>query len=125
MREAIGETVQGLVNLGLPTTFTKQQLDALGVAVSEVEVASAQSRETRKKSVHCPDVLMNLSGPELQALAEGMLSPPHQQRLGELLQRNRAGTMSSAEETELDRLLEHVDHMNVLKARAKYTLQRL
>ena len=29
MREAIGETVQGLVNLGLPTTFTKKQLDEL------------------------------------------------------------------------------------------------
>ncbi len=71
-----------------------------------------------------PDVLMNLSGPELQALAEGMLSSPHQQRLGELLRRNRVGTMSSAEEAELDRLLEHVDHMNVLKARAQYTLHR-
>ena len=72
-----------------------------------------------------PDVLMNLSEPELQALAEGMLSSPYQQRLGELLRRNRAGTISSAEDVELDRLLEHVDHMNVLKARAQYTLQRL
>jgi len=72
-----------------------------------------------------PDVLMSLSEPELQALAEGMLSSPYQQRLGELLQHNRAGTMNGAEEVELDRLLEHVDHMNVLKARAQYTLQKL
>ncbi len=72
-----------------------------------------------------PDVLMNLSQPELQALAEGMLSSPHQQRLSDLLQQSRAGTMNHAEEVELDRLLEHVDYMNVLKARALYTLQRL
>ena len=72
-----------------------------------------------------PDILMNMSEPELQALAEGMLASPHQQRLAELLQRNQAGNMSGAEETELDRLVEHVDHMNVLKARARYTLQKL
>jgi hypothetical protein len=31
VREAISEIVQGLVNLGLPTTFTRKQLDELGV----------------------------------------------------------------------------------------------
>ena len=36
IREAIGETVQGLVDLGLPTTFTKKQLDDLGVIVPEM-----------------------------------------------------------------------------------------
>lgn len=72
-----------------------------------------------------PDALMGLSKPELQALAEGMLAAPHQQRLTDLLQRNRAGTLNHAEEAELDRLLEYVDNMNVLKARALYTLQKL
>jgi hypothetical protein len=71
------------------------------------------------------DVLMNLSKPELQALAEGMLSSPHQQRLSELLQRNRVGSLNHAEEAEMDHLLEHVDYMNILKARALYTLQKL
>jgi len=70
-------------------------------------------------------MLMNVSKPELQALAEGMLATPHQQRLSELLQRNREGIMNHAAEIELDHLLEHVDHMNILKARAQYTLQRL
>lgn len=35
MREAIGETVQGLVNLGLPITFTTEQLAELKVIVPE------------------------------------------------------------------------------------------
>ncbi len=50
MREAIGETVQGLVNLGLPTTFTKKQLDELGVVIPEVEVLPIRIREIRQKA---------------------------------------------------------------------------
>jgi hypothetical protein len=72
-----------------------------------------------------PDMLLNMSEPELQALAEGMLSWPHQQRLSELLERNRSGIVNPTEEAELDHLLEHVDHMNLLKARAQYTLKKL
>jgi hypothetical protein len=33
MREAIGETVQGLVNLGLPTTFTNDRRESCGRAL--------------------------------------------------------------------------------------------
>jgi len=72
-----------------------------------------------------PDKLVGLGDLELRALAEGMLSSRYQQRLDELLQHNREAEMSDAEECELDRLLEYIDHMNVLKARAGYTLQRL
>lgn len=42
----------------------------------------------------------------------------------ELLRRNREEQLSADEEEELDRLLEQVDYMNVLKARAMYTLQQ-
>jgi hypothetical protein len=54
-----------------------------------------------------------------------MLSPIYRERLDELLQRNREGGLSDVEERELARLLEHVDSMTVLKARAIYTLQHL
>lgn len=70
------------------------------------------------------DLLTGLSEPELQALAEGALSSRYQERLNELLRRNREGQLGADEEQELDRLLEQVDHMNVLKARAMYTLQQ-
>jgi len=71
-----------------------------------------------------PDLLVGLDETELQVLAKGMLSAPHQERLAELLQRNREAKLSPSEQTELDRLLEYVDSMNILKARAIYTLQQ-
>lgn len=72
-----------------------------------------------------PDLLVGLDESELRALAEGMLSPSHQERLTDLLQRNREGRLSEDEESELDQLLVYVDSMNVLKVRALRTLQRL
>ena len=82
-----------------------------------------QSLRTRLSSDH--DLLIGLSESELRALAEGMLSPSHQERLAGLLQRHREGQLSQNEESELDQLLVHVDSMNVLKARALRTLQQL
>ncbi len=71
------------------------------------------------------DLLIGLSESELRALAEGMLSPSHQERLSDLIQRNREGRLGQDEEEELDRLLAQVDSMNILKARAQRTLQLL
>ena len=72
-----------------------------------------------------PDLLVGLCESELQALADGTLSPGHQERLDELLQLNRKGVLNDDEERELDQLLARVDSMNVLKARALRTLQQL
>ena len=71
-----------------------------------------------------PDLLVSLSDAELQALADSVLVPRQQERLSDLLRRNRDEGLSPDEERELDRLLERVDQMNVLKARAIYTLQQ-
>jgi hypothetical protein len=71
-----------------------------------------------------PAVLTSLSEPELHALAEGMLSTGRQARLDELLKRNREGALDDGEQKELDQLLAHIDSMNILKARALYTLQQ-
>ena len=71
-----------------------------------------------------PDLLVSLSDAELQALADSVLGPRQQERLSDLLRRNRDEGLSADEERELDRLLERVDQMNVLKARAIYTLQQ-
>ena len=72
-----------------------------------------------------PDLLVGLTEPELRALAEGMLSPSHQERLADLLQRNREDHLGKDKKDELDQLLARVDSMNFLKARALRTLQRL
>lgn len=70
------------------------------------------------------DLLIGLSESELRALADGMLSPKHQERLNELLRLNREGQISRREQEELDQFLAQVDSMNTLKARATYTLQQ-
>ena len=71
------------------------------------------------------DTLPGLSKPELQSLATGMLAAPHQEKLDALLERNREGKLGADETRELDHLLELIDSMNVLKARARHTLEQL
>ena len=70
-------------------------------------------------------MLVGLSAAELQALSAGVLVTPQQERLTTLLERNRAGQLNPDEARELDSLLERVDSMNTLKARARYTLHHL
>ncbi len=70
-----------------------------------------------------PDLLEGLSQAELYALSVAMLSPEQQDHLSALLGRNRQQTLTPDEEDELDRLLDRIDYVNILKARAQLTLQ--
>ncbi len=72
-----------------------------------------------------PDLLIGLDRDELQALSEGMLSPRFQERLHDLLEQNRQKTLDEKEQRELDSLLEKSEYLNILKARASYTLKYL
>ena len=71
-----------------------------------------------------PDVLYGLSEGELEALADGLLSPSLQLRLDQLIARAKEVRLSGADEAELDSLLARVDQLTLLKTRARYTLQR-
>lgn len=66
--------------------------------------------------------LPNVSEAGLKALANVALAPKEQNRLDKLLHRNQTGELSSDEATELDLLIEQVDELNLIKARALYTL---
>jgi hypothetical protein len=77
------------------------------------------------QSVADPDLLYGMNEAELRALATGMLASPHDERLNGLLARNQQGRLSVDEARELDELVNYLDQMNVLKARALLTLQRL
>lgn len=68
------------------------------------------------------EFLVGLSRAELQALAESVLAPTAQASLADLLTRNAEAQLSPEETAKLDRLLEQIDHLNILKTRAKYTL---
>ena len=72
-----------------------------------------------------PECLVNVSPAELDAFAHIELALNTQQTLNALLNKNKEGPLSKAETETLDQLLEQVDQLTVLKARAKYTLHRL
>lgn len=69
------------------------------------------------------DLLVGLDEAELRGIAEGMLAPAFQARLSELLAANDEGQLAPDEKRELDALIARVDALNILKARALYTLQ--
>jgi hypothetical protein len=70
-----------------------------------------------------PEMLIGLSVGELEALSESLLAPAAQARLDYLLASNTEGRLSTDETEELERLLERVDQLSILKTRARYTLQ--
>ena len=70
------------------------------------------------------EVLTSLNSDELHALAESNLAPTRQNRLDELLNQNREGDLDKSQTKELDDLLAQVDHLNILKARARLTLNQ-
>ena len=66
-----------------------------------------------------PEMLVGLSVGELEALSDSLLAPSAQVRLNELLARNAQHQLEAAEVSELDRLLERVDQVTVLKTRGR------
>ncbi|HSH01304.1 MAG TPA: hypothetical protein VLL52_02215 [Anaerolineae bacterium] len=68
------------------------------------------------------DLLVGLNREELLALAETQLTTIKQELLSTLLEKNKLGSILEEELEELDHLLAHIDQLNILKARAKYTL---
>lgn len=70
------------------------------------------------------EILTNVTTDELEALAAGVLVPASQARLDELVEGAKSSSLSANEEAELDEILHKIDQLNLLKARAKYTLQQ-
>lgn len=71
------------------------------------------------------ELLNNLSIEELEALANSILVPTTQSQLQNLLSKNTENELSSEETLILDQLLAQIDYLNLIKTRAKYTLNYL
>jgi hypothetical protein len=71
------------------------------------------------------ELLAGVSIDELEALAAGMLVPSTQGRLEELMAGAEHDSLSANEAAELDGLLNKVDQLNLLKARARFTIDQL
>lgn len=105
----------------LPVQYvTAENGQRVGVLLSWQDFQQLQLRQPDD-----PDLLSDLSIEELQVLAEGMLSPQRQEALSALLAENDRGGLAAEDTVELDRLLEQIDVLSILKARARLTLQSL
>ena len=71
-----------------------------------------------------PEQLLGMSVEELEALADSLLAPSAQDRLDDLLARQKESVLSAVEEQELAGLLQKVDQLTILKTRARYTLSQ-
>jgi hypothetical protein len=69
------------------------------------------------------NLLVGVSETELRALAKGKLATDEQEWLSSLIQREKAGEFSPEETQELDTILGDLDQLDLLKAKALYTLK--
>lgn len=83
-----------------------------------------QALKAQVQANHDDELLIGLTEEELYALAESMLVPTAQDRMAHLLEANAEGQLSDVDSAELDHLLAQVDHLTVLKTRARYTLKK-
>lgn len=78
MREAIGETVQDLLNSDLPVSFTKRDFDELGYDFEEVEITSEDIKAIREKTRLSQAVfakLLNVSPSSVRQWEQGKRIP--------------------------------------------------
>lgn len=93
--------------------------------LNKLQVLPLQKQQQVLDGLEDEELLTNISLAELQALATISLASDQQTQLSNLLARNAEASISPDEIIILDQLLEQVDQINILKARAKYTLEHL
>jgi hypothetical protein len=91
--------------------------------VNKLQLLPRQKQQQFLDSLEDEDLLTNVSPAELQAFASLSIAPDEQAKLSDLLARNTEDQLSTEELEKLDRLLDQLDQLNILKARAQYTLQ--
>lgn len=101
--------------------ITNEQGERIGVVLD----LETYQRLARAQTPETSELLLNLSLDELEALANSALAANDQQYLDSLLAKNKESQLSEEESQSLDKLLARVDQLNLLKARAHYTLKHL
>ncbi len=78
IKSAIGETVQDMVNSGVGVSFSKKELNALGVIIPDVQVTSSQIQSIRKQMKLSQNVfaeLLNVSSSSIKQWEQGKRRP--------------------------------------------------
>ncbi len=78
MREAIGETVQDMLNSDLPVSFTKRDFDELGIEFSDVTITAEEIQAIRARTRLSQAVfakLLNVSLSSVRQWEQGKRKP--------------------------------------------------
>ena len=78
IKKAVGTTVNDMLKAGLKTTFTKKELDALGVQIPEISLTPENIKAIRKKTNLSQNVfakLLNVSLSSIRQWEQGQRIP--------------------------------------------------
>ena len=78
IRESIADTVQDLIDAGIGTSFTKKELDSLGIEIPEVKTSKYQIKEIRKQMNLSQTVfagVLNVSPSSVRQWEQGQREP--------------------------------------------------
>ena len=78
IKEAIGTTVQDMINSGLKTSFTEKELNSLGVKIPEIILTSTEIKKIREKTKLSQAVfakLLNVSPSSVRQWEQGKRIP--------------------------------------------------
>jgi len=78
IKKSIGQTVQDLMDSGIKTSFTKKDLDSLGIKIPEVNLSTFQIKEIREQMNLSQTVfanLLNVSPSSIRQWEQGKRKP--------------------------------------------------
>lgn len=78
IKEAIGTTIQDMLDSGFQSSFTKKELNSLGVKIPDIVITSAEIKEIRKKTNLSQAVfakLLNVSSSSVKQWEQGKRVP--------------------------------------------------
>jgi putative transcriptional regulator len=78
IKNAIGETVQDMIASGVKVSFTKKELDSLGITIPDVHVTGSQIQSIRKQMNLSQSVfaqLLNVSSSSIRQWEQGKRRP--------------------------------------------------
>ena len=78
IKQAIGETVQDMINAGVDVSFTKKELDSLDITIPNIQLSSEQIQAIRKKMNLSQSVfakLLNVSSSSVRQWEQGKRRP--------------------------------------------------
>jgi len=78
IKEAIGTTIQDMLDSGFQSSFTKKELNSLGVKIPDIVITSAEIKGIRKKTNMSQAVfakLLNVSSSSVKQWEQGKRFP--------------------------------------------------